>query len=136
MLLFLIGNGVVCGAEGSGLPRNELELPSDPVCCNEAKALLATLPGFTSGPIRAVRLRMGQKQLFLDNYVLARVENVNRELHQPKKYGPVIRPDQPWEEGSIQIRMGPSWNPQEKLWMLFYLGGGYAISRNGIHWEK
>jgi hypothetical protein len=73
----------------------------------------------------------------LDNYVLARLENVNRKLHQPQKYGPIIRPDQLWEGGSIQVRMGPSWNPQEKLWMLFYCcGGGYATSRDGIHWEK
>jgi hypothetical protein len=137
MLLFLSANGAVCGAEGPGLPTDKLELPSDAVCCNEAKALLATLPDFNAARVSPVRLRMGQKQLFLDNYVLANLENVNRRLHQPQKYGPVIRPDQPWEGGSIQVRMGPSWNPQEKLWMLFYCcGGGYATSRDGIHWEK
>ncbi len=137
MLLFLSENGAVCGAEEPGLPTSKLEFPSDPVCCNEAKALLATLPDFNTAPVRPVRLRMGRKQLFLDNYVSDRVENVNRKLHQPEKYGPVIWPDQPWEGGSIQVRMGPSWNPQEKLWMLFYCcGGGYATSRDGTHWEK
>jgi len=136
MLLFLSVSGTVCRGEGKGLPASKSELPSDPVCCNEVKALLAALPDFNSAPVSPARLRTGQKQLFLDNHVLAGLENVKRQLHLPQKYGPVIRPDQPWEGESIQIRMGPSWNPQEKLWMLFYLGGGYATSRDGLHWDK
>jgi predicted AAA+ superfamily ATPase len=43
-------------------------------------------------------LKPDQKQLFLDNYILVTLTNVERKLHQPKKYGPVIRPDQPWEK--------------------------------------
>src|SRR5207247_10623694 len=112
MLLFLSANGTVCGAEGPGLPTNKLELPSDPVCCNEAKALLATLPDFNSAPVSTVRLRMGQKQLFLDNYVLARLENVNRKLHQPQKYGPVIRPVQPWGEVATKVRRWTTVTPE------------------------
>ena len=136
LLLFLTVGGPIGRAQQSDLPTIESELPIDPVCCNEAKALLATLPDLSSLPVRTVRLQIDRKQLFLDNFVLAQVENVKRKLHQPQKYGPVIRPDQPWEHGSIQIRMGPSWNPQEKLWMIFYCGGGYATSRDGVHWEK
>lgn len=133
----------VCGAAGqrgnSGLPPIERELPSDPVAssgCSEARAVLATLPQLNSAPAGTVELVTGRKQLFLDNRVLARVKNVKRQLHQPQKYGAVIRPDQPWERKAIQIRSGPSWNPQKKLWMIFYLGGGYATSRDGIHWNK
>ena len=33
------------------------------------------------------------------------------------------------------MRTGPFWNPGEKQWMLWYLGG-YATSRDGIEWEK
>ena len=36
----------------------------------------------------------------------------------------------------LQIRTGPSWNPDEKIWMLWYTGGAYATSQDGIHWEK
>ena len=123
-LLFLSVSGAVCRGEGPGLPTIESELPSDPVCCNEAKGVLATVPGLHAAPVGTVKLEIGRKELFLDNYVLAGVENVKRQLHQPHKDGPVIRPDQPWEGGSIQIRMGPSWNPQEKLWMMFLLWRG------------
>jgi hypothetical protein len=98
--------------------------------------VLATVPGLNAVPAGAVKLQSGRKELFLDNYALAGVDNVKRQLHQPHKEGPVLRPDQPWEGGSIQIRMGPSWNPQEKLWMMFYCDGGYATSRDGLHWEK
>lgn len=137
LMPFLSVSRLFSRSDDPGLQSSKSELASDPVCCKEAKALLATLPDFNSPVAGPVRLRAGQKQLFLDNYVLARLENVNRKLHQPQKYGPVVRPDQPWEGGSIQVRMGPSWNPQEKLWMLFYCcGGGYATSRDGIHWEK
>jgi hypothetical protein len=135
-LVFVGVGGAVCRGQGPGLPTIESELPSDPVCCNEAKAVLATVPGLHAAPVGTVKLQIGRKELFLDNYVLAGVKNVKRQLRQPQKYGPVIRPDQPWEGGAIQIRMGPSWNPQEKLWMIFYLGGGYATSRDGVHWEK
>ena len=86
-------------------------------------------------PSDSVRIPSGRKQLFLDNHVLARLERVKRTLHQPQKYGAVIRPDQPWEDGGIQIRTGPSWNPETKTWMMWY-GGGYATSSDGIRWEK
>ena len=112
------------------------ELPGDPVCeCQQAKHLLQSLPNLQSPGNGILKLSPGQKQLFLDNHVLARLERVERNLHQPEKYGPVIRPDRPWEGGSIQIRGGPSWNPREKFWMIWY-SGGYATSVDGLHWEK
>jgi hypothetical protein len=64
-----------------------------------------------------------------------RLDNVLRRMHAPKKHGPVIHADRPWEGDSIQVRTGPFWNPGEKQWMLWYLGG-YATSRDGIEWEK
>lgn len=135
LLLVLLGiaPGGTARAQDGGAATG---LPSDPARgCNEAKALLASLPGFpleTAGP---VKLSPGRKELFLDEYVLSRLDNVQRRLHQPKKYGPVIRADRPWERGSIQIRTGPFWNPDEKLWMMWYMPG-YATSRDGLHWDK
>ena len=109
---------------------------SDPVrACSEARAVLQTLPGLASNQGGPVRLTPGRKELFLDGHVVARLVNVRRQMHAPKKYGPVIRTDRPWEGGAIQVRTGPFWNPGEKQWMLWYLGG-YATSRDGIEWEK
>ena len=104
-------------------------------CCREARALLANLPDVSAVRDSSITISSGQKQLFLDNHVLARLERVKRTLHQPKKYGAVIRPDRPWEDGGIQIRTGPSWNPESKTWMMWY-SGGYATSPDGIRWEK
>jgi len=108
---------------------------SDPVqVCGEARAVLETLPGLTSNQGGPVKLAPGRKELFLDDHVVARLVNVHRQMHAPKKYGPVIRADRPWEGDSIQVRTGPFWNPDRKQWMLWYLGG-YATSRDGIKWE-
>lgn len=115
----------------------ETNVASDPVqCCTDARVLLETVLDMQPTPKGPVKLRSGVKQLFVDDYVLAETHNVQRRLHQPKKYGAVIRPDQPWEDHSLQARSGPSWNPQEKFWMLWYTDGAYATSRDGLHWEK
>ena len=115
----------------------ESSLASDPVqCCAEARAVLETVPGMEPAPKGPVKLSAGVRQLFIDDYLLAEAENVQRKPHQPKKYGAVIQPDQPWEDHSLQVRTGPSWNPQEKIWMLWYTDGAYATSQDGIQWEK
>ena len=121
------------------ISRRELELPSDPVRrCRQVEALLGERPT-SAGPIR---VDTAHKQLFLDNYLLARLEHVKRKLHQPKKYGPVIRADQAWEDANVQIwGGGPFWSEEEQVWKLWYVGRsdtltGYAVSKDGIHWEK
>lgn len=120
----------------AGWAAPEGELAGDPVtCCSEAKALLYRIADPRPDAAGPVRLSPGVKQLFLDNYIVSRADNVQRKLHEPKKYGAVVRPDRPWEDGGIQIRTGPSWNPEQKLWMMWY-GGGYATSPDGVHWEK
>ena len=74
--------------------------------------------------------------MFLDNYLLARLEHVKRNLHQPKKYGPVIRSDQAWEDANVQIwGGGPFWSEEEQVWKLWYVGRsdkltGYAVSKD------
>jgi hypothetical protein len=86
----------------------------------------------------------GQRQLFLDDYGIARIENLRRTLHQPVKKGAVIRPDRPWEN-VLQTRCAPAWDPMVKrfkLWMITSTtipGVGemtYAESKDGIHWTK
>ena len=111
--------------------------PADRVqACQEAQALLGTVAKFPlQAPARELRLEAGHKELFIDDHAVAELHGVRRQMHTPRKFGPVIRPDRPWEGDSIQVRTGPFWNPGEKQWMLWYLGG-YATSRDGVAWEK
>ena len=84
----------------------------------------------------------GEHQLFLDDFLLGALHRVKRRIHQPAKYDGnlVLRGDQPWEGVSIQTRSAPCWDPDEKVWKLWYFGAGprtgFARSKDGIHWEK
>ena len=91
-----------------------------------------------------IAVPLGQRQLFLDDYGVVRIEHLTRTLHQPEKKGAVIRPDRPWES-ALQTRCAPAWDPKEevfKLWMITSttipgVGGmTYAESKDGMHWTK
>ena len=92
-----------------------------------------------------LHLPLGERQLFLDDYVLESTENLARTLHQPVKRGAVIRPDRPWET-VLQTRSAPAWDEQAKkyrLWLITSnfgsaIAGGttYAESTDGLHWTK
>ena len=90
-------------------------------------------------------LRPGERQLFLDDFVIADVNAVTRVIHQPTKYAgnPVIRSDLPTDGTAIQSRNAPDWDEQEKVWKLWYFctdedvgGARFARSKDGVHWEK
>ncbi len=84
----------------------------------------------------------GERQLFLDDFLLGALHRVERRIHQPAKYegNLVLRGDQSWEGSSIQTRSAPCWDPGEKVWKLWYFGAGhrtgFARSKDGVHWEK
>jgi len=91
----------------------------------------------------------GQRQLFLDDYGIAKMEGVVRTMHQPDKKGAVIRP-MPGDTdlGCIQIRTAPIWDPEKKVWKLWdcttpnvlharkIFCSGYYESADGLHWTK
>ena len=103
----------------------------------------------------------GRRQLFLDETTIERREGVTRTLHQPEKYAgnPVIRADQtPWQVFRAQLYGTVLYDPQAKLFRMWYLAGarlpfqepirldgqlripnlqlvGYAESDNGFAWE-
>ena len=99
-------------------------------------------------PYAAVVLRPGQRELFLDDFILGDLNGVTRVIHQPRKHGtePVLRPDRPTDGQAIQLRDAPSWDEQEQVWKLWYMrfgddgngagGSGYARSKDGLVWEK
>ena len=108
-------------------------------------------------------LRVGQtRQLFLDDYIVADTENLRRKLHRPQRYegNPILEGDRPYEEMGIDLIGGTVfYDAEERLFKMWYRtatllrepAGGYqgrypnlphlykalyAISEDGIRWEK
>lgn len=96
------------------------------------------------------RVTPEHKQLFVDDYLIGKLVNVKRTLHQPVKHpDPLIQPVHPWENFAVQTRTAPFWVPEEKVWKFFYMafakkGKGvreqhtslYAVSKDGLRWDK
>jgi len=93
-----------------------------------------------------IRVPVGQRQLFMDDDVVAQLENLRRTMHQPLKKGAVIKPDQPWES-VLQTRCAPAWDAERELFKIWLVtsnfaaardaaGTTYAESKDGIHWTK
>lgn len=102
----------------------------------------------------------GERQLFLDNDGIANYDGLARVLHQPTKFSgnPVVGNDRPWQTFRAQLYGTALYDPQEKLFRMWYLAGarlpfeksvtidgrvccpnfqsvGYAVSRDGLHFE-
>ncbi|MBI2191223.1 MAG: hypothetical protein HYU36_04490 [Planctomycetes bacterium] len=87
----------------------------------------------------------GERQLFLDDPGIARMEGLVRTLHRPSKKGAVIRPDLAGGIHSLQVRSAPSWDSEAGLFRYWVLGvpddlgvegcGCSAFeSTDGLHW--
>jgi hypothetical protein len=81
------------------------------------------------------------RQLFIDDYLIASLQGLTRELHQPVKHprNPLVRADRPWEDPHIALgfvlhdgAQGPfrMWYNSSKDRVL------YAESPDGITWKK
>jgi len=89
---------------------------------------------------------IGQRQLFLDDYVVDKIENLKRTLRQPAKKGAVIRPDERFGVRSVQVRTAPIWAPEQKGYKFWDCAAsppdlqvgcsGYYESPDGLHWSK
>ena len=88
-----------------------------------------------------------RRELFIDHYLIDRLDDVHLELHEPKDEGVVLRFDKPWEgafSGYVSVVK------EGETFRLYYRGmptvdsirrdeGAvtcYAESKDGIHWEK
>ena len=87
-----------------------------------------TVPEFT--------VPAGQRQLFLDDFGIAKIENLKRTMHQPRKKGAVIRPNFAEGETSITTRSGPAWDEQEQVFKLWPIFPACYESRDGLHWTR
>ena len=93
------------------------------------------------------RVARGERQLFLDDYDIAEIKNLNRTMHQPDKKGAVIRPSDP-HVTALQTRSAPAWDPDRKVWKMWDCTtpgdlwaqkkscNGYYESADGLHWTK
>ncbi|MEE2638989.1 MAG: VCBS repeat-containing protein [Planctomycetota bacterium] len=91
-----------------------------------------------------------RRQLFLDDFIIEKMEGLSSKMHQPVKRGSVIQPDQPGENW-IQTRCKPVWDKDArcfKIWLFASshapmgkwgprpTGACYAESRDGLLWTK
>ena len=81
----------------------------------------------------AFTVPIGQRQLFLDDYGIAKRENLKRAMHRPKKKGAVIRPNFAAGEKSIQTRSGPAWDEKAKVFKMWLISPTCYESRDGLH---
>jgi len=79
------------------------------------------------------------RQLFLDDHVVAGMENVARTIHPAEKFegNPVVWPEADWE-GTMAITYGSVIQDDGKyrMWYLSTPGVSYAESEDGIRWAK
>ncbi len=103
-----------------------------------------------------------QKQLFVDDYVIADWQNVTREASRANKHGVVMKPTLPTDFQTGEVHDGPDggagyefgesafcwfvsphWDSHKKMFRLWYMASkrpgshlAYAESQDGINWTK
>lgn len=90
-----------------------------------------------------------QPQLFIDDYLIAEMLNLCRDVKQPTKHpaNPLIKPDKPWERRMIELYGTVLFDDDTQSFRCWYLASEsgeakpeyyicYAESKDGIHWEK
>ena len=89
----------------------------------------------------------GDRQLFLDDRAVQKMSGLKRTMHQLEKRGAVIKPDVPSDGCRVQTySTSPMWVPEEGVYKMVYMafpmenhneiGAAYAVSKDGVHWEK
>lgn len=92
-------------------------------------------PGASATPI----VLGANHELFLDDYLIASMENVTRRVCPARKHpaNPLLWPEEPWE-GSVALIYGSITRDDGKyrMWYLSGIGVSYAESDDGIAWHK
>ena len=91
----------------------------------------------------------GERQLFLDDVGIAKIESLTRTMHQPAKKGAVIRPDYHSGVTSYQTRSAPMWDRDAKVFRYWLHGTpndmgnvgslgtcSYVESKDGLFWSR
>ena len=111
--------------------------------------LLCTL--LADGLSAAEPLDIGsQRQLFLDDFIIERIDGLKRIMHRPEKKGAVFLPRGATDGIRVQTASAPVWVDEEQVYKLFYMGFPYrnsrsvkgeigsalAVSSDGLDWER
>jgi hypothetical protein len=131
---------------GGQLLYNGIRLPSPwPPKITHLPSYPVTPPYLTSPPA-VITIDLG-RQLFVDDFLVEET-TLSRTFHRPKEHpgNPLVRPDEPWETkgrrpSAMVFSDGVWYDPKDGLFKMWYLGGysagtGYAVSTDGLHWEK
>jgi hypothetical protein len=89
-----------------------------------------------------------KSQLFVDQVLVREAENVSFDLVPARKHpaNPIVRADKPWEGWRLEIYGNVIYDEEEQFFKMWYLGEEtetfpnyalhYAMSKDGVHWEK
>ena len=107
--------------------------------------LLVTVAAITCAET-PLRLPLQQRQLFLDDFIVAEMNGLTRVMHSPEKRGAVLKPQGPLDGEFIQSRSAPMWDPARQRWVMVYIacpldhpewiGPCLAFSEDGLHWTR
>lgn len=92
------------------------------------------------------RIDAKQAQIFVDNHIIHDYQRVHRTIHRPKIFGPVLKPERPWE-GNCIVLYGSVVRTEGKMMMWYQTFNKvdspserayicYAESDDGIKWVK
>ena len=132
---------VSVAAQGQQVLNNGIRLPDvrpprDVALTNEPQPD----PPYLVHPPDVIPIDLG-RQLFVDDFLIESTD-LRREYHRPELYpgNPVLKGDRPWEAGhAMPFSDGVFYDPKDHLFKIWYRGDGatlYAISPDGVHWEK
>jgi hypothetical protein len=104
------------------------------MCRTVIAVSLFILSGVAVSAQEAHSISLGQRQLFVDDVRIEKIENLKRTLHQPQKRGAVIRSPNPRQ--TIQTRTAPVWDRDAKVFKFWVLGidDTFWQSPDGLHW--
>ena len=90
------------------------------------------------------------RQLFLDDFIIERIDGLERVMHKPEKKGAVFLPGGATDGIRVQTHSAPVWVPDERVYKLFYMafpyrdhnwipgeiGSALATSSDGLKWMR
>ncbi len=86
------------------------------------------------------------RHLFLDQFLIAEMENARIAVNRPERESLVVIADKPWESGGITSYGNVLYDPYAEEYKLYYVPVSWdvepgfctamATSKDGIHWDK